>query len=788
MPAYFILVEKNINTYFLSYGFETLGELAGVKVTIIVISSVDACAKKYALLGLDLLTGSCYIGSMSDINLKQAGQFLQLLDSTTDKFTFQTFDDLKARKSNKLAETFYGSLAELAPKLIELNLAGAGIYVTINRVLPSERRVADNITHIRAFFSDKDDSVNITKPSLAPSMIVNSANGIHSYYLIDEPIELKGYNQTLFHDMQKRMAKYFNSDESVCDLPRVMRMPGFYHMKDPENPVMVTFDSIEAQKYSLDDLNSMLPVIADSKPIVKSVSVSNIPPDARGVITDKAEQFLSEPWENSRGNNSILVHTIANLKKNNYPAEECIELLEKKGEKLDFNTYSQLVSIYNDDERYPINPYMVLKKKSWSDVLESSRLFIDIANSKNSFGVNEALMLSRRYDLNSVRQMIGGDKTRKLSTFCEFNYKPDKNAYLFETDNDLPVFNTYVPPFWKKENFFRGTAIPRVDQLPEPYLVFLKHLLDNDEGSIEYVLDWMANSVQGKRNIPILALVGTVRGLGKNIFGSINRELHGHTNFELTKQQLISKEFNSQLANKTFIQLDETKITNEKEFETIKSFTNDIISIEGKGVDTITANFTASILLTNNITESLSGVSDKDDRQFSIPMVGKIPMLKRKEYREAWERKRLFKDLTLVGDFARYLYYRKVPDTVINNYKSEHYYDIIKQSLKDWERFILEDIHFRYSGSGILFQSLRDAVRANEGGRVNPGRSSFEKLCKDYPHKVYMARVKGERVIIFSRENEMIEEFQNRVEELRKDNFKNLKVIDRIDRRGSDHG
>ena len=36
--------------------------------------------------------------------------------------------------------------------------------------------------------------------------------------------------------MQKRLAKHYKSDPAVCDLPRIMRVPGFQHLKNLNNP------------------------------------------------------------------------------------------------------------------------------------------------------------------------------------------------------------------------------------------------------------------------------------------------------------------------------------------------------------------------------------------------------------------------------------------------------------------------------------------------------------------------------------------------------------------------
>src|SRR5262245_51524972 len=61
-----------------------------------------------------------------------AKEFLTGLDPTTDRFTFQTFDDNKDRKSPKLARILHGTLDECFAELVRLNNLGAGIFVTVN--------------------------------------------------------------------------------------------------------------------------------------------------------------------------------------------------------------------------------------------------------------------------------------------------------------------------------------------------------------------------------------------------------------------------------------------------------------------------------------------------------------------------------------------------------------------------------------------------------------------------------------------------------------------------------
>src|SRR5262249_48442467 len=62
----------------------------------------------------------------------EAERFLAALDPSTDRFTFQTFDDNKERKDKSLARVLHGTLAQHFKTLVKLNERGAGIFVCVN--------------------------------------------------------------------------------------------------------------------------------------------------------------------------------------------------------------------------------------------------------------------------------------------------------------------------------------------------------------------------------------------------------------------------------------------------------------------------------------------------------------------------------------------------------------------------------------------------------------------------------------------------------------------------------
>ena len=150
-------------------------------------------------------------------------------------FTFQTFDDDKDRKDFRLAKVYHGTLEQHANDLTRLNQAGAGIFVMINRgdgaVHEGKKtcRTKANVVAVRALFADADGVPiePILRKSPPPHILVESSpDKWHVYWLTnDTPL-------AEFTARQQAIAVHLGTDPAVTDIPRVLRLPGFYHQKD----------------------------------------------------------------------------------------------------------------------------------------------------------------------------------------------------------------------------------------------------------------------------------------------------------------------------------------------------------------------------------------------------------------------------------------------------------------------------------------------------------------------------------------------------------------------------
>lgn len=153
--------------------------------------------------------------------------------------TFQVFDDVEGRRDPALAKTIRGSLSVLAKDLDHRNHGGAGIFLSVNGTDGRGRRKA-NISLLRAWWTDLDgEAASGFMPDrlpVPPSMVVRSGHGVHVYWRAAEPYDCSGNPaRREAHEAELRCIQSalepFGADPSVCEVARVMRLPGFMNRK-----------------------------------------------------------------------------------------------------------------------------------------------------------------------------------------------------------------------------------------------------------------------------------------------------------------------------------------------------------------------------------------------------------------------------------------------------------------------------------------------------------------------------------------------------------------------------
>lgn len=191
-------------------------------------------------------------------------------------FAIQLFDDADVAKDKKdKSLTVYGKPSDFTKEqLKELNDKGAGIYFTPNQ-FPTGKRSKALCAGVNAWYVECDELTideqwkNLKASPLQPSFVVQSKKSLHAYWLA------KSGTIENCEIILKGLVRHFQGDSSCAEISRVLRIPGFYHKKDRNNPVLVGLVE-EHPENKYDDLDMLFAFpceLEQPKPLQKLAKV-----------------------------------------------------------------------------------------------------------------------------------------------------------------------------------------------------------------------------------------------------------------------------------------------------------------------------------------------------------------------------------------------------------------------------------------------------------------------------------------------------------------------------------
>jgi len=322
---------------------------------------------------------------------------------------------------------------------------------------------------------------------------------------------------------------------------------------------------------------------------------------------------------------------------------------------------------------------------------------------------------------------------------CEFVYDPFKRERVYEGDDLISYFNNYEPPTWMVDEYGQYKEVERVDKMPELFHRFFIHLSNGKESEYNYMVKWLANSIQD-RNFCVLTAIGAP-GIGKGVLGNIMLGLVGLSNFTKTDNKLISKDFNAQIRNKRLVFCDEINIKKTNHMNKFKDLVNDKIEIEGKGKDAKLDDNYASIYVASNNLDSL--YIPENDRRFSVIELTN----NRLDSSFTVEEIEQLNELKNIEELAKYLYHYEVDkDEMLKVHRSQRLEDIKLSTLTDAQEWFLEDYAVEKKGQVIDLTIVQEAFREKEFKALS--RSELSKLQERFStiFKITFNRMNGKRV------------------------------------------
>ena len=114
-----------------------------------------------------------------------------------------------------------------------------GVFATLNSFAGKRRK--ENLRRIRAWAVDIDEgeksvqAKRLLDAPLLPSRIVETKRGYQAHWFALPGAVAEHWNAIVL----ERLVPYFGADKNARDLCRILRVPGYFHWKDPANPFLI---------------------------------------------------------------------------------------------------------------------------------------------------------------------------------------------------------------------------------------------------------------------------------------------------------------------------------------------------------------------------------------------------------------------------------------------------------------------------------------------------------------------------------------------------------------------
>lgn len=448
----------------------------------------------------------------------------------------------------------------------------------------------------------------------------------------------------------------------------------------------------------------------------------------------------------------IVFRIASDAKKNGYDEDEILELLlkapiEYSSDFTENHVEEKVRSVYTRDTNFHEQ-----QNVQHTQFLSNCFLAVDSSGERPDVAINRDTLVMKQYSPAVIKMLIGAQAHKELERrVVDYRFRPDKKL-MFVEDADGPLLNTYVPPGWLKNHFYFGKELKVNTEIPQIVEQFLMHLVQEDKESYEYVLDWMAQMVQG-RNLTILTLIGN-EGIGKGTLGDLLRDIVGQQNWVKVRADAFKGRFNSQMENKLLVHIDEAHLSTTDEYNRLKDVVNPWIEVEQKGKDARMSRNYASYILASNDSTAIN--PSPDDRRFSIVNLTDKKIIET-PVREVITS--LYKPENIEA-LSLYLMQRKINHDMMRPFKSsKKSNEIVYANMPDWEKFLLQDYLEDHVGQKRSLSEVKEDIALECNMRNPPGRSKLEKFClkyKEYACLVQQNRVRYMKIIACPKRTDVV--------------------------------
>lgn len=249
--------------------------------------------------------------------LSQCIDFLGAIFEPEDIIEFRPLPPAAGRRWSPLAEI--PDVVEWLERINKDENQRAHAYFGANPRRAAGASQAEGVVLARCLFADFDGGV-VVEDALSrvkaagypmPTAILESGGGVHVWWRLEEPVA----DAAGWHERMKAISSALGSDQSVCDWPRIMRLPGFINWKHEQRPLAHLYDCDPTRVYPMRVFTQQ----AVQSVVVKSKSMS-----------DLTRRFLDEGFTLAAGRRQTMFTVACDLAARGWGVAEATELVMQR--------------------------------------------------------------------------------------------------------------------------------------------------------------------------------------------------------------------------------------------------------------------------------------------------------------------------------------------------------------------------------------------------------------------------------------------------------------------------
>lgn len=566
-----------------------------------------------------------------------------------------------------------GTIGAIFPEALKRQADGYGVFYFVNEVREGagsgyEGCATDrDVTGFRALWTDHDDASvpeeawEWHEPS--PALVVKTSRVQVAGTTIQKgqaiwPILGAGVSPDQHRDSQRRLAAHYGSDVIVVNASRVLRLPGFLHLK--REPSLVTYERLDqqVQRRTVADVVHHLPELPprasqnrshlSGTPVTMAhmrellsfmdpwksydkgwrntiCAINNSPVMAEPGVDDP-QTVLAVEW--SRGKYDT-AHKFDRAGIGRYANQDPTAAVEKifksMGPKDGGITYGSLYYLASEAgyEGAAGDDWIDDMNARWAVILQEGKLFIaDTTADKLSGSSVDHFKAWHANKMIPVPDQNGDEKTvNKAVAWLKSRRRREYNRVVFEPYKPGPV-REEAPGTW---NLWRGFGVAPKEG---DWSLLRKHILEvmcsGNREHFDYLIRWFAHGVQHpERPAEVVVATCGVQGAGKGVvfrtfvslFGNHGRHVQGDT-------RKLTGTFNGRVGTTAAIFLDEAVFASSTlEANMLKGMiTEPTFEVEEKFMPSFTVKNRLKIMIASN-EKWMAPVQEGDRRYFvlSVP-------------------------------------------------------------------------------------------------------------------------------------------------------------------------